>query len=94
MIAGVPNNYSYKFNIVHMLKRRSPLRIDGSRETKDSFKICYNCPKKNFFLKKKLLYLSKPVLQMKKNFYTCPKKLFLKMIIPFIHPEENLTFSN
>ena len=48
MIAGVPNNYSYKFNIVHMLKRRSPLRIDGSRETKDSFKICYNCPKKTF----------------------------------------------
>ena len=47
MIAGVPNNYSYKFNIVHMLKR-SPLRIDGSRETKDSFKICYNCPKKTF----------------------------------------------
>ena len=49
---------------------------------------------KKLFLEKKLLYLSKPVLQMKKNFYTCPKKLFLKMIIPFIHPEENLTFSN
>ena len=48
MIAGVPNNYSYKFHAVYMLKRRSPLRIDGSREIKDSFKICYNYPKKTF----------------------------------------------